>query len=616
VAEEGKLIVLGQDGAIPYVVEEGMAGGSLPNFTRLAERGVFARLLPHPSAVTPGNWAHISTGALPWTTGISEFSLHKVGASFENSVPAFERQHCQAETLWEALGRRGLRCATISYPHGRPRSGELHAAIGGDGLPSEFTPYSIAAGARALLTENVHPDDPYGWGEHERITLDRTGTARFRVGPVSWRKAGPDLELSATLLDRGRVRIADLSRQRLLAEVGVGEWTPWIELCGFEGEHPATWEFRIRPRLADLASGRLALYVSALQSKEAFADPREISVQLREKLGPYTEPLTISALLNGWIDPAGMMDEFRDQAIWHTRASLYLTQELGFAAVLSKWHAFDKFYHFFFQRIDAESPLYDPDQFACYEAIHQGVLRIADEMVGVVLDGMDSNTLLIVLSDHGLMPSRRHVYVNNFLARHGFLVTTGPPARDGRMKIDWTRTRAVAHPYTQIWINTSGRDPEGIVLPGPEWESLCGDVIAALRDWKDPETGAHVMNHVFRVEDGAAYGLGAPGDGDIRFFCQAGYSAFRTTDVTVDGREIITATGPYLGDHGSCAPTARLGRGSEMAMLCMGGPNIKEGYRRLHPLRMTDVLPTALAALGWPLPRHSEGGVAMDCLRY
>lgn len=603
-----KLIVLGQDGAVPCIIAEGMARGELPNFARLAERGVFARVLPHPSAVTPGNWAHVSTGALPWTTGISEFSLHRLGSPFTDWVNAFDRPECHAETAWESLGRRGLRTATISYPHGRPRAGEYHAAIGGDGSPSEQSPFTTVARCRGVFTDNVPPADPYGWREHEPLTLDENGSAVIPVGPRVGGTVEPWLELAVTL--RGDDRVLFAVGGETVAEVGPGEWTPWLEGQGAHQGREVAVEFRARPVVADHAGRRLALYLGPLQLKDAFADPPDLSARLRRRLGPYTEPLSISALLNGWIDPQGLVDEFRSQALWQARAALLLTGELGFSAVFAKWHAFDKFYHFFFQRIDAESPLFEPAEYEYYEAIHQAILRAADEMVGVALDGLPADTMLAVVSDHGLLPSRRHLYLNNFLANRGYLA-----AGEGeRPQIDWAGTRAVAHPFTQIWLNTRGRDPDGVVEPGPAWEALRAEIIEELRDWRDPETGRHVMSQVFAAEDGAPYGLGAPTDGDIRFFCTPGYSVFRTMAVTADRREIGPATGPYLGDHGSCLPTARLGRGSETAMLCLAGPRVRRNYARPQPLRITDVLPTACHALGWPLPAQSEGGVAMDCL--
>ena len=115
-SKKRKLIVLGMDGAVPYIFSEAMSKGLLPNFSRLARMGVMAKVMPHPSGVTPGNWAHISTGALQWTTGISEFSLHRVGQPLEGLINAFPREECHAEPIWETLAARGLRAATISFP--------------------------------------------------------------------------------------------------------------------------------------------------------------------------------------------------------------------------------------------------------------------------------------------------------------------------------------------------------------------------------------------------------------------------------------------------------------------------------------------------------------------
>ncbi|MBN1347046.1 MAG: alkaline phosphatase family protein [Phycisphaerae bacterium] len=609
----GKLIVLGQDGAIPYLVAEGMASGALPNFARLAARGVFAKVLPHPSGVTPGNWAHVSTGALPWTTGISEFALHRIGSPYTDYIDAFQRPECAAETLWETLARHGRRSATISYPHGRPRSDRHHAAIGGHGAPGESAPYTTVCRSRGLFSNRVTPADPYRWAEHELLPVDQAGRVTIAVGPLD-ELDSPWLTLGLELIEGNRVRITCSDTGRTLPEISAGQWTPWIECSGHWEDREVACEFRVRPTVVETAARRLALYVGALQLRDAFGDPTDLTAGLRKKLGPYTEPLNISALLTGWIDPDGLMDEFRQQAVWQARAAVELTQRMGYAAVFSKWHAFDKFYHFFFQRIDPDSPLFQPDTFDYYERIHQSILRIADEMVGIVLDAVDDDTLLAVLSDHGLMPSRRSVNVNNYLADNGFLATKHSATEGRKIEIDWSKTCAVAHPFSQIWINKKCCDPDGIVERGAEYERARDEVIAALRDWKDPLTGKHVMTHVFRGEDGAFYGLGAPTDGDIRFYCQPGYSVFRSVQPTPDGQAVTDAQGPYLGDHGSCEPTARLGRGSETAMCFLAGPGVRPGYERRYPLRISDVLPTALTALRWPLPANSEGGVAMDCL--
>ncbi len=53
--------------------------------------------------------------------------------------------------------------------------------------------------------------------------------------------------------------------------------------------------------------------------------------------------------------------------------------ELGYRAVLAKWHAFDKFYHFFMHKIDPAAAGFEPDAFDRYETLHRTVLAIASD---------------------------------------------------------------------------------------------------------------------------------------------------------------------------------------------------------------------------------------------
>jgi len=225
---------------------------------------------------------------------------------------------------------------------------------------------------------------------------------------------------------------------------------------------------------------------------------------------------------------------------------------------------------------------------------------------------MDDGTALIIVSDHGLVPASHHLWVNNFLARHGFISVEFDA--DGRPKVDWSRTKAYCAPFTQIWVNLKGRDPEGCVEPGEEYEEVREEIVRALRGWRDEETGEYVIDEVFKVEDGAFYGLWGERDGDVRFFTRPGYSVFRTTDLTPDGKLVTRTEGYYKGDHGSSLPTKRFGLGSETALFGICGAGVPaRGVRRV-PVKLTDVTPTICALLGVDPPRHCEGAVILDCL--
>jgi hypothetical protein len=68
--------------------------------------------------------------------------------------------------------------------------------------------------------------------------------------------------------------------------------------------------------------------------------------------------------------------------------------------------------------------------------------------------------------------------------------------------IDWSRSKAYANgKRSEIWINLKGRQPQGIVEPGREYDELCFDIDNQLRAARDPVTGEPYVERVFRREE-------------------------------------------------------------------------------------------------------------------
>ena len=617
-------IILGLDGAVPYTMFEGARSGRLSNLARLLARGVHANALPFPAAVTPGNWASVATGAKPITHGISDFSLHIPGQPFTDHVNAFDPGVCEAEFMWDALSRQGLKCATISYPGALPRRCEGHIAVGNRGMPGENCEHWTAASA-AGYAAGIVLDGPYGWREQmdvetaapeswTNLPADCVPRAQASLGIAAanpgWSGALEVLALLVSAAGGDRLVIAPRADyESRLADLAPDEWSDVITADFSRDGRPVEVQFRLRPRVIDAAAGKFALYASAIYPTAEFSDPPEAGQALARRLGPYRDTLSLSRLLTGWLDADGPLDLFREQGVWQARAALELVND-GVAAVFSKWHAFDKFYHFFFHAIDPVSPLHDPAQFDHFERIHLGIQAIADEMIGIILDGMDDETVLVVASDHGLTPSVRQASVNNFLHQAGYIVADFD--REGKAAIDWSRTRAIMHPFTQIWINLKGRDPQGAVEP-EQYDALRDELIEALRGWRD-EDGRRVMAEVFKIEDGGFYGLGHPRDGDIRYFTAPGISVYRNVAVTSNGTLVQATRGPYTGDHGSSRPSTRFGRGSETAMFAMTGAGVARARERRGPVFLCDIAPTLAHLMSVEPPGNCDGAVMRDLL--
>jgi len=85
-AQEGRVVVLGFDGADARTVAELMEAGQLPNLKTLAEQGCFAPLLTTNPAESPVSWSSLNTGQNPAKTGIPGFVVRDL-ASGGTPVP-------------------------------------------------------------------------------------------------------------------------------------------------------------------------------------------------------------------------------------------------------------------------------------------------------------------------------------------------------------------------------------------------------------------------------------------------------------------------------------------------------------------------------------------------
>ncbi len=151
--------------------------------------------------------------------------------------------------------------------------------------------------------------------------------------------------------------------------------------------------------------------------------------------------------------------------------------------------------HMYWRFIDPEHPLYDPNAPPRLKGMIDDCYRKMDAVVGVALAGMRTGDTLIVLSDHGFTTFRRAAHIDSWLRENGYLVLKDPTATAGGplfADVDWSATRAYALGYGGIYINTVGREPQGIVAEGPGKEALKSEIADKLRKWIDPKTGTPV----------------------------------------------------------------------------------------------------------------------------
>ena len=179
-------------------------------------------------------------------------------------------------------------------------------------------------------------------------------------------------------------------------------------------------------------------------------------------------------------------DAFLQQAylVYAEREAMFLSalERCRRGVVACVFDTTDRVQHMFFAQKDRGGP---------HSRVIEELYMRADSLVGKTLAHVDSQTVLIVLSDHGFTSFERGVDLNAWLLEHGYLAllpTATRPTSTGDEKylraVDWSRTRAYTFGLAGIYINQRGRESHGIVDPAdaPVLRQELAAKLSGLRD--------------------------------------------------------------------------------------------------------------------------------------
>jgi predicted AlkP superfamily phosphohydrolase/phosphomutase len=364
------------------------------------------------------------------------------------------------------------------------------------------------------------------------------------------------------------------------------------------------------------------------------------------ELGQEMSGLTENSALFRASSPAQVLEELNRLTRERARVSAEMLRQDDHGLFVLVIGSTDRAHHDFWKYQDPDHPAYDQREAATFgDAIIQ-VYQEADRAIGTLLDAVDEDTTVIIMSDHGGGPRpAKQFNVNAWLRSQGLLTAdhrakpvraavrsavraarahfpyqeqlyrrlpaslkraankANSDAMTNAGDIVWPQTQAYRFPMHApidgIVLNVRGRQQEGSVGPGAEYEALRDRIIAALGEASDPDTRQPVVISAVRRED-----------------LYEGEYVENMPDV------VITLHPDYEGGPGletsviSAIPLPELSKLSGVhrmngIVIVARGEGVRHGAE-IEGAHIVDLAPTIMYVMGLPVPRRMDGKVLLD----
>jgi predicted AlkP superfamily phosphohydrolase/phosphomutase len=158
----------------------------------------------------------------------------------------------------------------------------------------------------------------------------------------------------------------------------------------------------------------------------------------------------------------------------------------------------DRLHHAFWKFYDKSHPKYVKGN--KYESVVNDYYKFIDKKIGELLELVDDDTYVIVVSDHGTAGMKGCLCINEWLIKEGYLTLKSYPKTQTDLddcEIDWSKTKAWGWGgyYARIFLNVQGREPNGII-PKEDYEKVREDLSRKLMGIRGP-AGEQFLNKVF-----------------------------------------------------------------------------------------------------------------------
>ena len=614
-----RAVILGFDGMDPELADRFMKEGRLPNLAKLRDRGTFSKLRTTFPAISPVAWSTFMTGVNPGKHNIYDFlacdrnsylpylssaeikgpKRHiKIG---KYSIP-FGKTQIKAmrkgTPFWHWLGDAGIFSSVIRVPVTFPPEKFQGVMLSGMCVPD----LKGSQGTFCLCTTRMSNDKFREGGV--RVPIERKNGICHSFVP------GPENPL---IEGAGEVRMPyeikpDAGSKSARFVVGsekftlkVGEYSEWIT-AEFKAGMGMTAHGICRFYLKEV-SPEIEVYVTPVNIDPGHPDlpishPVTYSIYLAKLFGPYA---TLGLAEDTWALNEHVLD---DDAFLAQAYGNHEDRERMLFDALDKtkqglctcvFDTTDRIQHMFWRYLDEDHPAARDVPHSEHPQVIQDLYQRMDRLIGRVMEKIDDDTLLMVISDHGFKSFNRCMNLNAWLHQNGYLTLKEGKTESGDWfeDVDWSRTRAYTMGLNGLYLNIKGREKQGTVDLS-EVDALKDELREKLDQLVDPSSGKVGVTGVFVTDEfyRGPYSENAP---DLLVGYGAGYRAsWDSVMGKVTGQVFEDNLKAWSGDH--CIDPRLV-------------PGVLFSSHKFIEDRpaIVDIAPTIFKLFGLALPSHFDG---------
>ncbi|MEQ1722244.1 MAG: alkaline phosphatase family protein, partial [Pseudobdellovibrio sp.] len=599
-----------------FKIYEWAQNGELPHIAELMKKGSYGFSRPVFPSHTPTNFATLVTGEYPAVHGVADGAMRHLGYPLSVVLKGgFSSSAKKVPSIWNELEADGNLVSLLSIPGSTPPDLSAGVTIKGrwGGWGADVPSLILhSTEDEALRNKMIGNKNVFGFGsELTRFTnaIDASGwqleaksySKKIEIDMSNW-----DQELYSLFLDNtddGHTNydqiIISENKKDVISRVKINQWSDWLPIkINWKIKDPQNKnvpqkndiEMKISAikfdssvkvkviKLGNSKSFRIRMVYNNLN--EYIAEPSWVAKDMVTKIGPMVD------FVDNYPPQLVYFDEDKDTFMqeaqlsfdWHRKAVAYLTKDLKSNIVLHSIYSPNQMLtsRWWMPYLDPQSAKYhsisETERLQKWAEVKKMYKNI-DDIIGEIMKNADSNTYIVLSSDHGALPLDNEVLLNNLFAAKGWLKYKFNKAAE-EYEIDWQNSQVVFLQMDNIYINPKGLGGVYYRASGDEYEKLRSEVAKLLLDLQDPATKTKVISGVWYWEDAGQLKLPTDKVGDLIVSNTATYSVIE--DITRDQAIIRTS---IKGGYKQAILSENKGL---LTPFIISGPNIKENYKLDH----------------------------------